>query len=253
MDKLDSLKNKEIGQSAAKPRGGEGSETIPPKGSREAFPEIARLSSCVYGIECPDTRKIIYIGKTIGTLRKRYFEHIQDSKRYNTRISRWMQKRISENKTPRIIPLFCSHPFSLNDAERAFIKQYKEQGFQLLNLTDGGEGALGHVHTEEHKAKISSFMKGRPKSTAQLEKMKATAKPVYMYDLQGKFISKFNSFRDVASFLDCSASTVHYAIRRKGTAKGYQLRNEFEPELGAIKRYYKSEAFAAQVGERNRT
>jgi group I intron endonuclease len=30
----------------------------------------------------------------------------------------------------------------------------------LTNLTDGGEGPTGHIHTEEHKQKISNSMKG---------------------------------------------------------------------------------------------
>lgn len=42
----------------------------------------------------------------------------------------------------------------------------------LVNLTDGGEGSLGRVHTEEARRKISSARKGVPRDWATREKIK---------------------------------------------------------------------------------
>lgn len=50
--------------------------------------------------------------------------------------------------------------------EKEYIKLYgrKNNGTGILrNLTDGGEGTSGHIHTEETKRKISNTLKGVPK------------------------------------------------------------------------------------------
>ena len=45
--------------------------------------------------------------------------------------------------------------------EIALIKEYREQGLELCNLTDGGEGSSGYILSQEHKNKISLALKGR--------------------------------------------------------------------------------------------
>jgi len=39
-------------------------------------------------------------------------------------------------------------------AEAECIDLYKRRGYNLANMTDGGEGASGYQHTEEHKSKM---------------------------------------------------------------------------------------------------
>lgn len=39
-------------------------------------------------------------------------------------------------------------------AEAECIDLYKRLGYKLVNMTDGGEGASGYQHTDEHKAKL---------------------------------------------------------------------------------------------------
>lgn len=47
----------------------------------------------------------------------------------------------------------------LKEAEIATIKQYRENGCKLYNLTDGGDGHLGFKHSEESKIKMSNAAK----------------------------------------------------------------------------------------------
>jgi hypothetical protein len=44
--------------------------------------------------------------------------------------------------------------------EMFLIPLFKEMGFRLCNLTNGGEGVTGWHHTEEHKKKMSALQKG---------------------------------------------------------------------------------------------
>ena len=46
--------------------------------------------------------------------------------------------------------------------EIALIKEYREQGLELCNLTDGGEGTSGYKHSAEHIQKNSLARLGKP-------------------------------------------------------------------------------------------
>lgn len=72
--------------------------------------------------------------------------------------------------------------------EAEAIDKYKAIGINLVNMTDGGEGASGYKHTEEHKASLKgneywklmkqNGFKGKTHSDEQKEKWSATRKGV---------------------------------------------------------------------------
>jgi hypothetical protein len=43
------------------------------------------------------------------------------------------------------------------------IKEFRDQGHDLLNMTSGGEGTLGFLHSEESKSKMKDAAKTRHK------------------------------------------------------------------------------------------
>lgn len=59
-----------------------------------------------------------------------------------------------------------------NAYEIELIKKLRDQGCQLCNLTDGGEGCLGIKKTKEQKAAISQKNKGRKWSEESKSKMR---------------------------------------------------------------------------------
>lgn len=78
MDKLECLKSSNIGQSAAKPRTGEGSQTIPEGstptnlgGNGDDFYKVN-----IYGLVDPQTNLIRYVGKTRYRLDQRLAKHL---------------------------------------------------------------------------------------------------------------------------------------------------------------------------------
>ena len=74
-------------------------------------------------------------------------------------IKKAIQKYGIENFTKDYLA-FCDTEEKLNWFEKFYIKKYKarEVGY---NLTDGGDGSLGFIMTEEAKQKISKSLKGR--------------------------------------------------------------------------------------------
>ena len=65
-----------------------------------------------------------------------------------------------------------------NAYEIQFIKELRDQGCQLCNMTDGGEGCLGIKKTPEQKAAISQKNKGRKWSEESKAKMKGNKNSV---------------------------------------------------------------------------
>ena len=58
------------------------------------------------------------------------------------------------------------------DHEKLLIASFRDMGFILANITDGGEGCVGFRHTDEVKQRISRLNKGRKITPEQLEKLK---------------------------------------------------------------------------------
>jgi hypothetical protein len=56
--------------------------------------------------------------------------------------------------------------------EQFLIACFKDMGYQLANITDGGEGVSGHKHSAQTKAKMSAFQK----EFQNTERMKAVHK-----------------------------------------------------------------------------
>ena len=58
------------------------------------------------------------------------------------------------------------------------IKNFRDLGYEVLNLTDGGEGTLGHSYerTDEHKKKMSLLIKGRVVSDETRSKLSKSLK-----------------------------------------------------------------------------
>lgn len=97
-----------------------------------------------------DNNKVFYVGKGKGrrvlgkTSRNRWWKNIADKHGFHAEI------------------LFIHYDETSSfKAEEFFIKSFREQGYDLVNQTDGGEGASGYKHTDEVKLKMRANNLGK--------------------------------------------------------------------------------------------
>jgi hypothetical protein len=141
----------------------------------------------IYKLIDPITNDIRYVGYTKSP-KKRIWEHIRDVKKgIKTYKCDWIRNLMSKNCEPilEIISEFESHDKVLFEEIR-LIKEFKELGYKLTNLTDGGDGQngvklrkdhpvimwnKGKEKSEETKRKISEANKGKKLSSEHREKL----------------------------------------------------------------------------------
>lgn len=97
-----------------------------------------------------DTNDVFYVGKGSGerakqtTSRSRWWTAVKDKHGFTVEI---IEKGLSE--------------FDAFNLEIETIKFYRECGYNLVNLTNGGEGSSGYSPSAETRAKLSAAHKGR--------------------------------------------------------------------------------------------
>lgn len=131
----------------------------------------------IYALCDPKTNDIRYIGKSIRP-KERYTNHLNDQSK--THKVNWIKSLKKKGLKPTMIILQKLDDNSdWQTAERDWIKQAKENGWNLVNSTDGGDGVLnlsgegkermlktwkGRKHKPETLLKLSKSSKGRIKS-----------------------------------------------------------------------------------------
>lgn len=118
-----------------------------------------------------------YIGKTVMSLDKRWSRHKARAKSGSkTYLHNSIRKHGSQAFTCNIIQE-CNTKDELNNLERYYITTYRtrvnEGGF---NMTGGGDGGLGLLHSEEAKKKIGNAAKGRVFSEEHRKKISEALK-----------------------------------------------------------------------------
>lgn len=116
-----------------------------------------------------------YIGKTSSTLKKRIKGHLDKTRSgsktyFHNAVRKWgldnFQWEVLEE---------CSDAL-VDSIEKAWIGLYRAMGKVLYNLTDGGEGTIGHKWPEERKLAQSINRKGHVVTTEARVKIGAANK-----------------------------------------------------------------------------
>lgn len=111
----------------------------------------------VYALIDPNTLQVRYVGKTIKeSIYSRYAEHTKDARAGGRwYVHRWLRKINFKAQVKLIETVVIDQ---LWQAERKWIKYYRDHGYPLTNLTDGGEGTSGYSHTASFKKRMSRIM-----------------------------------------------------------------------------------------------
>ena len=143
--------------------------------SNKKLTPITRINKSynLYGLYCPYTDELRYIGITTGLLSTRLCAHLK--KPTNDNIALWFKTLKKDDKIPiiKLIREYASYE-ELLEGEINEIRKHREKTNNLLNIADGGyiNPMFGKTHSDEAKLKISKTHKGRKLTDEQVEKRK---------------------------------------------------------------------------------
>lgn len=136
----------------------------------------------IYALVDPRHGKARYIGKSCSGM-KRPDSHAKPGtlrRDTNPAKKRWIEELAALGLKYEIVILEELTEFAgLNERERWFIAEARRLGTTLLNMTDGGDGTIGHRHSAKARAAMSTARKGKsygPHSPETKAKMSETRK-----------------------------------------------------------------------------
>jgi len=129
----------------------------------------------IYKLVDPRNNEPRYIGWTIN-LENRLKNHLFPSYlKRRTHKNNWIKFLLSLGLQP-LIEIIEKVPLdNWKESEIKWIRSYRLEGYNLTNSTDGGEGMLGHVPSEETLKKMSDVQKGKHLSDETKEKLRITS------------------------------------------------------------------------------
>lgn len=105
----------------------------------------------IYGLIDPRDDELRYIGKA-NDVDSRLKDHIKAAKANKSRkIARWIRGLLSKDLVPNLILLAPTSEADWRNDEREWIQAMRLAGFNLLNMTDGGDGVSGEAAREAGK------------------------------------------------------------------------------------------------------
>lgn len=124
----------------------------------------------IYVLVDPRDSKVRYVGFTVNA-KARLRDHCKDSelKRDYYRC-RWIKSLKALGLKPVMVIIQHGRGKGWQEAEQKWIAHYRDEGAQLTNRTDGGEGSIGRKHSESAKQKMRDKRKGTKPSSLCLVK-----------------------------------------------------------------------------------
>ena len=156
----------------------------------------------IYTLTDPITNQVRYVGKTTCKLKTRLNAHFD--KNSNTHKNNWLRSLKNKDLKPIIEILDSTYDHNWKWLEIYWIEQFRVWGFDLTNLTEGGEGMLGYYHTNESKEKISKAHKGR-KITWNLNPPK---KEIILYTKEGIELKEYKSILECSKDIKVKSSHI---------------------------------------------
>ena len=132
----------------------------------------------IYGLIDHHTGQLRYVGKSQRGLSRPKQHTMPTYLKTNTHKNNWIRQLLSEGTGPEIVVLQeFEEPKILAQAEIHWIAYFRAMVCPLTNQCRGGEGFTGK-HSDESKARIGEYWKGRKRSAANREKISRSKKGV---------------------------------------------------------------------------
>ena len=181
---------------------------------------------------------IRYIGKS-DTPRKRLYNHIKESKDLKKKSHKinWIKSLLDKSELPIIEILEEVSIEDWENSEKYWIEQFRQWGFNLTNLTIGGEGGQGYKHTnfakqkmrvsksgtklsEEHRKNISKSL-----IESYISNPKICDKRIHISkeELYQKYIIENLSMPKLAVFFGCGVKTIFSNLKEFGISKDKEV------------------------------
>lgn len=142
----------------------------------------------LYTLIDPFTKEIRYVGYS-KRVKTRLWEHIRDAKKQTkTHKSDWIRQVLSKGSLPIVEIIKSSDDISeIKLSEISLIKEYRDNGFLLTNLTDGGDGNTTKMK-ENHP--LRNWNKGKKMSDESKKKLSQSRKGIKFSDEHRKKLSE---------------------------------------------------------------
>ena len=154
----------------------------------------------------------MYIGKT-NKLKRRLNEHLSNkslSKR--TKKDNWIISLLKDGLIPKMEVLDDSTEDNIQELEIFYISMFRSWGFQLLNMTDGGDGGPNN-----NKGRVNS-----EKTTIKKIINNPNRKSIGKYDLDNRLIKKYHSIREAEKDSSIARSSIRLVCNgNRKTAGGF--------------------------------
>lgn len=172
----------------------------------------------IYAIEDPRVdsyASVRYVGKShVGDARFR--QHLSHAaKGYPLPSSRGIRKMVDAGCNPRFRVLEEGIGDGWQAAEKRWIAFYRAHGCSLWNLTDGGDGLPGAVHSEETRRRMSAGIKAYYRANPVIAS--PNCKPVRQVETQKVFASGAQA----ASHIGRTPSAICAAIAKNRPCAGF--------------------------------
>jgi hypothetical protein len=123
----------------------------------------------IYVLMDPVTAEVRYVGKTVRPVARRLDAHCSDARcGVETHLARWI-RQLGARPAVMVVEQ-CGADWA--DREAWWIAVYQAAGAPLCNLTSGGEGAPGVVHTIEARRRMSDAQRSRMRTPAEVERLR---------------------------------------------------------------------------------
>lgn len=130
------------------------------------------MKTYIYTLRREDSTEIRYVGKT-SNLSRRCTQHMAPSS-YTNKKSTWLKNWVFKARKEGVKILIEELELVNSNGcleEKYWIAQFKTWGFNLVNLTEGGEGLSGYKHSKKAKKKMSRFRTGKKHSPETIKKI----------------------------------------------------------------------------------